>query len=230
MREREWPQPLEKLHPAAESAAFVCAKMLGPYAERRIQADGIGGRMGADAAFGAAGHRHRRACLVDAHDPDGHEVHRRRSDRLRHPDRGGRAIERERLADLFHMPVRHHDDAVRERHRLDLVVRHVDHRRAEPLMQSRELVPHLHAQARVEVRQGFVEQEHCRVADDRAADRHALSLPARQGPGPPIQQRAEFEQLGHLANLGRDLVPAALRHAKGKGDVLRNGQMRVESV
>ena len=52
-----------------------------------------------------------------------------------------------------------HDDAVGERHRLDLVVRDIDDRGAEALMQLLDLDPHLGAQLRVEVGERLVEQE-----------------------------------------------------------------------
>jgi hypothetical protein len=83
------------------------------------------------------------------------------------------------VAHLFHAALVQHHDFVGQRHRLDLVVRHVDHRGLEVFVQLGELVAHLHAQRGVQVGQRFVEQEDQRLADDGAADRHALALPAR---------------------------------------------------
>ena len=73
-----------------------------------------------------------------------------------------------------------HDDLVGERHRLDLVVRHIDHRRAELGMELGEFEAHLHAQLGVEVGQRLVEQEHLGLAHQRATDRDALALAARK--------------------------------------------------
>ena len=50
-------------------------------------------------------------------------------------------------------------DAVGQRHRLDLVVGDVDHRRAELLVQALDLAAHLVAQLGVEIGQRLVEQE-----------------------------------------------------------------------
>ena len=49
---------------------------------------------------------------------------------------------------------------VAECHRLHLVVRDVDHCRAEPPVQELELAPQFRAQPGVEVRQRFIEQKH----------------------------------------------------------------------
>ncbi len=90
----------------------------------------------------------------------------------------GPVVERQRVADLLDHAVAHHDDLVGHRHRLDLVVRHVDRGRLEPLVQFLDLGAHLHAQLRIEVRQRLVEEEHLRVAHDRAAHGDALALAA----------------------------------------------------
>ena len=108
------------------------------------------------------------------------EVHRRRADEPRDKAVRRVLVQLHRRADLFDPAVVEHHDPVGQRHRLDLVMGHIDHRRAEPLVQPRDLQPHLHAQRGVEVRQRLVEQEHLRVADDGAADGDALALPARQ--------------------------------------------------
>jgi len=72
-----------------------------------------------------------------------------------------RLLARRRLAAAGgHHDVAMHGHPGRERHRLHLVVRHVDHRRAEPLMQLLQLAAQFGAQLRIEMRQRFVEQEH----------------------------------------------------------------------
>ena len=71
-----------------------------------------------------------------------------------------------------------HDDLVGERHRLDLVVGDVDHRRRQLLVELGELEPHLHAELGVEVGERLVEEEDLRVAHQRPADRDALALAA----------------------------------------------------
>ena len=76
------------------------------------------------------------------------------------------------------LPALQHDDLVGHGHRLDLVVRHVDHRRLELLVKLADLQPHRATQRRVEVRQRLVEQECRRLAHDRPPDSDALPLAA----------------------------------------------------
>ncbi len=90
----------------------------------------------------------------------------------------GLVVELQRRADLLDRAVAQHDHAVGQRHRLDLVVRDVDRRRAEVAVQLGDLDPRLAAQRRVEVGQRLVEQEDLGRPHDRAADRHALALAA----------------------------------------------------
>ena len=69
-------------------------------------------------------------------------------------------------------------------------------------MQPRQLHAHLPAERGVEVGERLVEQEDLGVADDGAADGHALALPARQLPRPAVEVGLELEDargLRHLA-------------------------------
>ncbi len=73
----------------------------------------------------------------------------------------------------------HHDDAVGQRHRFFLVVRHV----AVLVMprrccRARNSSPICSAQLCVEIGQRLVEQQHFRLEDKRAGDRDALLLAA----------------------------------------------------
>src|SRR2546427_333960 len=72
------------------------------------------------------------------------------------------------------------DHAIGHRHRLDLIVRDIDHADAEFALQVANLLPHLLAQLRIEIRQRFVHQAHQRFRDDGAAKRDALLLAARE--------------------------------------------------
>ena len=62
-------------------------------------------------------------------------------------------------------------------------------------VQRLQLDAHLHAQLRVEVRQRLVEQEHRRLAHDRAAHRDALALAAGERARLAVEERAELEDL-----------------------------------
>ena len=150
------------------------------------------GVLGRQAAV-AVGHRH------------GGEIHRRRADEAGDEPVGRLVVELERLADLLHPAVAHDDDAVAQRHRLDLVVGDVDRGGAEPLVQLLELDAHLHAQFGVEVGQRLVEQEHPRMAHDGAAQRDALALAARELARLALQVVADAEDVGRLLDALGDL-------------------------
>ena len=132
--------------------------------------------------------------------------------------------------DLLELAHAHDGDAVAHRHRLDLVVRDVDRRRAELALELRDLGAHLDAQLGVEVRERLVHQEHLRLADDRAAHRDALPLAAGELLRLAGEVRRQVEELRRPRDA---LVDDALRHLpqpQPEGDVLRDGQVRVERV
>ncbi len=91
-----------------------------------------------------------------------------------------RVVDRLGRVDLQELSAEHHGDAVRHRHRLDLVVSDVDEGGAEPAMQFGDLGPRLNPQLRVEVRERLVHEEGGGLAHHGAGERHALALTARQ--------------------------------------------------
>ena len=64
-----------------------------------------------------------------------------------------------RRADLLDLSVIHHRDAVGQRQRLLLVVRHVEARRARLGMNAPQLAAQLQPQPRIEVRERLIEQD-----------------------------------------------------------------------
>ena len=123
-------------------------------------------------------------CLEPAvlpHEVRTHEVHRRRADELGDEEVHRPVVEPLGHVELLQDAVAHDGDPFAERHRLGLVVRHVDRGHGEVPLDPRDLGPHLDAQLRVEVRQRLVHQERLRLAHDRPAHRDALALAARQG-------------------------------------------------
>src|SRR5208282_6540584 len=100
------------------------------------------------------------------------------ADEARH-ESGLRPVEdlspRSRLLDTAFV---HHDDEIGKRQGLVLAVGHMYKADAEPALKALQLLSHADAQKRVERRQRLVEQEHARVGDERARQRHALLLSA----------------------------------------------------
>ena len=115
------------------------------------------------------------------------EIHLRRADEAGHEFVGRRVVELHRRADLLDLAGVEHDDLVGQRHRLDLVVGDVDHRRLQRAVQLGDLQPRVDAQRGVEVGQRLVEQEQFRLAHQRPADGDALALAAGQLGRPPLQ-------------------------------------------
>ena len=142
----------------------------------------------------------------------------------------GSLVELLRRVDLEDLPVAHDRDALPERHRLDLVVRDVDRRHAEPRVELRERRAHADAQLRVEVRERLVHQERLRLADDRAAHRDPLALAARELRRPPVEELLEPEQLRDLVDPPCDLVLRRPPHLEPVAEVLADGHVRVERV
>ena len=90
-------------------------------------------------------------------------------------------------------------------------MRHVDGRDREPALQVPNFLSHLDAQLGVEVRQRLVEQQHARLDDDRARQRDALLLAARELAGKLLLVAGEADQREHLADALCDHVVAAVR-------------------
>ena len=90
-----------------------------------------------------------------------------------------------------------------ERHRLDLVVGHVDRGDAERLLHVLELGAHMAAQLGVEVRQRLVHQEHRRTAHDGPRQGDALALAAGELAGIAVQQGVELNLRGRPRASGR---------------------------
>jgi hypothetical protein len=91
----------------------------------------------------------------------------------------------------------HHDDAVGERHRLDLVVGDVDGGDLKLVGEVLDLGAGRDAELGVEVRERLVHQEDVGLADDGAGERHALALAARK------LGRAAVEEVGQFHHRGR---------------------------
>jgi hypothetical protein len=124
----------------------------------------------------------------------------------------------------------HHHDAVGQRHRLDLVVGHVDGGHRQLMAEVLDLRPGRDAQLGVEVRQRLVHQEHVGLAHDGAGQRHALPLAARQLGGLAVQEIVQFHHgrgAAHLLVMGRRVDTA---HLQRKADVLVDVHVRVERV
>ena len=131
-----------------------------------------------------------------------------------------------RRADLRDAPLLHDGDAVGQSHRLGLVVRDIERRRAGVREHGFELRPHLEPQQRIEIGQRLVHQQHGRLDGERARHRDALALPARELRGIAREQRLDMQQRGRALDLALHARLRRARHAQPEGDILEHGQMR----
>ncbi len=160
----------------------------------------------------------------------GEEAHRRRADEAGDEEVGGPVVQLLRRGDLLQQPAAQDGDPIAEGHRLRLIVGDVDGRRAELVLQARDLRPHLHAQLRVEVGERLVHQEGLRLAHDRAPHRHALALAAGEVGRLALELLDEVEHLRRSAHLAGDLVLRPLRQLQREAHVLGDRHVRVERV
>ena len=105
----------------------------------------------------------------------------------------GRVVELLRGSRLLQLALSHHCHPLAERHRLDLIVRDVDGRHADLLVEEPDLGPHLRPQLCVEVREWLVHEEHPRLSDDRSTHRHSLPLASGQLAAAALQLLLQLE-------------------------------------
>jgi len=94
-------------------------------------------------------------------------------------------------------------------------------------MELDQLGAGLHTELRVEVGQWLVHEEHRGLADDGAADRHALALTAGELLRAPLQVALDPKHLGRLSHAVLDIVPRDLAEFEPKRHVLEHGHMGV---
>jgi hypothetical protein len=144
------------------------------------------------------------------------EIHRRRAEEAADETRRGTFVERLRPVDLLDDALVHHRDAIGEAHRLGLVVRHIDRRRAGLLQHGFELGAHLEAQQRVEIGQGLVHQQNRRLDRERPRHRDALALAAGELGGIAFEIGFDVQQRGGVRDVGLHLRIVSRRACAGR--------------
>ncbi len=97
-------------------------------------------------------------------------------------------------------------------------------------MQQLEFAPQFGAQLGVQVRQRLVEQVDARFAHERAPDRHALALAARELRRLAIEQGAQLQHLGRVAHAARHFGLRRAGDAQAERHVLLDRHRRVQRV
>ena len=138
--------------------------------------------------------------------------------------------ERLRGVALLQHAVAEHRNALTQRHRLHLVVGHVDGRHAEAVVQPRQLRAHRDPQLGVEVRERLVHEERRRLAHHGPAHGDALPLSAGEQRRTALQQRVEPERRRHLPHAAGPLRPRDAPKLEAEAEVLLDRHLRVERV
>ena len=110
---------------------------------------------------------------------------------------------------LLDAAMRHDDDRVGDRDGLELGMGDMDEGDAELLLHAAQLAAHAQAQVFVERGQRLVEQQHARIGDQRARQRHALLLAAGELGRQPVGEALEL----HLGQSSRALAWRSARPA-----------------
>ena len=135
-----------------------------------------------------------------------------------------------RRAHLLDAAVLHHRDAVREAHRLALVVGHVQERDPDLVVDEVELDQHALAQLEVERGERLVEQQHVGLVDEGARDRHPLLLASADLRRLLPRLGLELGEGEHAPDLLVDALPRPAGDARAEGDVLAHREVREEGV
>jgi hypothetical protein len=135
-----------------------------------------------------------------------------------------------RGAHLLDPTVRHHGDPIRHRQGLFLIVRHVDERDADLLLDRLQLDLEGLAELRVEGAERLVEQQDRRVQDQGASEGDPLLLTAGELVRTPLLEAGQAHQLEGVTHaldliLFRDVVVL-----QAERDVLLDREMREERV
>src|SRR6266540_111747 len=160
----------------------------------------------------------------------GNQVHRRRPDERGHERVGRVVVHLDRRSDLADRTGVEHGDPLPQPHRLDLVVRDVDGRGGDLLLEPLELVAGAGPQLGVQVGQWLVEQEHVRLADQGTGQGNPLALAAGQLARLARQERRDAEQLGGPVRLALPLRAVHAGSAEREHDVAQHRLMWIERV
>ncbi len=144
---------------------------------------------------------------------------------------GGRAfVQALGVAQLLVAAATHDRDAIGHRHRLFLVVGHVDEGDPHFLLDPLELYLHLLAELQIQRAERLVEQQHGRPVDEGPCERHPLRLAAGDLGGPALLEARELHEVQHLGDPLLDLLVGDALPAQPEGDVVEDREVGKEGV
>ena len=134
------------------------------------------------------------------------------------------------IAELLVVALVHHGDPIGHRHRLLLVVGHVDERDPDLLLDPLELDLHLLAELEVEGAERLVEEEDRRPVDQGPGEGDPLRLAAGDLGRLARLKAGQLDELEHLGHAALDLGALDALPAQPERDVLEDRQVREQGV
>src|SRR6266702_769406 len=210
---------------APHHAAIGEAHMLGPNPEHEIALREFLARSG-NGNFALAEPDRLRASLEAG--AERQEVHRRRADEVGNEQRRRPVIDVARTRDLLDDAVVHHRDHVGHRHGLQLIMRNVDRRRSEPIVQRAQFADHRLAHCGIECAERLVHQETFWLAHDRPSERDALPIATGKTRHRKVEKMRNAQDARRLHHPPVGLGCADALAFQGEADVSPDVHMRVE--
>ncbi len=133
-------------------------------------------------------------------------------------------------SDLLDAPGVHDDDAIGHGHRLDLVVRDIDRRVVEFVVQAADFEAHVAAKIRIEIGQRLIQQKNVGLGRQRPRQRDALLLTAGQFRGIALGLREELRGVEQDVGTGLPLRRRHRFHFQAVADILPNRHVRPHGV
>ncbi len=147
-----------------------------------------------------------------------------------HEPRARPRVELVGAADFEQAALVHHADAVRHREGLVLVVRDEDGGDAELLLDPSDRAPELLADFGVERAEGLVEQQHLGPVGERARDRDALLLAARELGRQAFVHALEGDELQQFPSAGQPIAVLHAPDAERELDVVGDAHVAEQGV
>ncbi len=144
--------------------------------------------------------------------------------------RRGPLVELRRRAELLDPPAVHHRDRVGHRHRLLLVVRDVDERDPDLVLDPLQLHLHVLAQLEVERAERLVEEKHARVVHERSPEGDTLLLASRELLRLALRESGQSDELEHLGDASSQLILGDALALEPERDVVLDRHVREERV
>ena len=158
------------------------------------------------------------------------QVHWRGANKARDKSVGGVLINLQGWRDLLKATLIHHNDTLAHRHRFRLIVRDINHRRLEAVVQTDNFRPHLDAHFCVQIRERLIKQENGGFAHNGASECHALTLSPRKSLREPLEVGRKPQCLGDELNTPLNFRLRDMAQFEGEGHILRDCHMRIKRV